>query len=143
MAQETYLVAYDGEQRGAAEYAAAHARKTGAKLYVLHVLEWSPYSFLTPEELAERHKRRREEMARAETAVIAPILRTLRADGVEVEAEIRYGKVADLVLTIAREQKAAMIFVGRSNTASVSERVFGSVPMALAQAAPVPTVVVP
>ncbi len=143
MAQETYLVAYDGEQRRAVEYAAAHAKQTGARLHLLYVLVWSPYSFLTPEELAERHKRRREEMARAETAVIAPIVEALRADGVEVEAEIRYGKVARLILTAAREQQATMIFVGRSKTTSVSERVLGSVPMALAQAAPVPTVVVP
>ena len=35
-----------------------------------------------------------------------------------------------------------MIFVGRAGT-SMAERVFGSVPIGLAQIAPVPTVIVP
>jgi nucleotide-binding universal stress UspA family protein len=36
-----------------------------------------------------------------------------------------------------------MIFVGRAGSQSMAARVFGSVPIGLAQVAPVPTVIVP
>ena len=58
-----FVVGYDGseESRRAVDFAASQAKTSGAGLVVAHVLEWSPYSFLTPEELAERHKRREED----------------------------------------------------------------------------------
>ena len=60
-----YLVAYDGSptSRRTAEFAAERAKLANAHLHIVHVLEWSPYSFLTQEELAERHQRRTEELA--------------------------------------------------------------------------------
>ena len=74
-----YVVACDGSAASerALAYAIDHARRDGASLLVAHVLEWSPYSFLTPEELEERHKRRGEELARAKTALIDPILESI------------------------------------------------------------------
>ena len=58
-------------------------------------LEWSPYSFLTPTELEERHKRRNEELARAKSALMDPVVKKLSDSGVEsVETEIKYGHIA-------------------------------------------------
>ncbi|MEM7505483.1 MAG: universal stress protein [Pseudomonadota bacterium] len=142
MPGQLFLVAYDGEDGGVVSYAADHAKTMGASLHVLHVLEWSPYSFLTPEELAERHKRRTEELARANDIVMAPILKSLNGTGVEVSSDIRYGNVVDLIIGTAKDKEADMIFVGRSGN-SLADRVFGSVPIGLAQAAPVATVIVP
>ena len=55
------MVAVDCSECGgrAIEYAAKHARESGARLYVTHIIEWSQYSFSTVQENAERHKRRR------------------------------------------------------------------------------------
>ena len=144
MPEETYVVAYEGDERhGTLDYATAQAAKSGAALHILHVLEWSPYSFLTAEELDQRHKRRREEMQRAETAIIAPALDRARAAGVPAEGEIRYGQVVEIVVETAEKIGASMIFVGRAGGNALGARIFGSVPLGLAQLAPVPTVIVP
>lgn len=142
MVKPVFIVAYGGEDRAVVDLAARHARKEGAKLHLVHVLEWSPYSFLTPQELEERHARRKKELARAQEAVMDPVLSDLRATGVEADGEILYGSTVELVLQVTREQNATLIFVGRSES-TLGARVFGSVSIGLAQAAPVPTVIVP
>lgn len=142
LSKPVFIVAYGGDDRNVVNVAATHARKEGARLHLVHVLEWSPYSFLTPQELEERHARRKKELARAQEAVMEPVLGDLRASGVEADGEILYGSTVELVLQVAREQNAALIFVGRSE-ATLSARVFGSVTIGLAQSAPVPTVIVP
>lgn len=142
---DIYVAAYDGSEaaRRAVSLALAQASVTGARLLVVHVLEWSPYSFLTQEELAERHKRRNEELARADQAVIKPLTQELREGGVDVETIIRYGHVADTLCEIATTRGAAQIFIGRTGTSSLMERLFGSVAGSLAQIAPVPCTIVP
>ena len=42
----------------AIDYAAVWANAVAAPLVVVHVIEWSPYSFNTPMENEERHRRR-------------------------------------------------------------------------------------
>lgn len=141
---EIHVVAYEGEHgRSVLDYAVARAKRDGAKLLIVHILEWSPYQFLTREELAERHKRRREELSRAEAAVIAPALAAARAAGVEAESALRYGNVVDLVVEIAKDAGASLIFVGRSGASGFGARIFGSVPIGVAQISPIPTVIVP
>lgn len=90
------LVCYDDSEasRRALTFAAAHSSAIGATLVVAHVLEWSPYSFLTPNELEEWHKRRTEELARAESALIAPVVKDLAGRGLTIETELKYGRVA-------------------------------------------------
>lgn len=143
MSNELYVVGYEGGDRTVVDYAAKRARKAGAKLHIVHILEWSPYSFLTPEEIEERHKRRNEELVRAREVLLDPLIRELAAEGVQADGELRFGSVVDLLAEIAEETKAEMIFVGRAGASSLSARVFGSVPIGLAQAAPVPVVIVP
>ena len=82
-------------------------------------------------------------MTRAHALVMDPVLKDLSTMGVKADGEIRYGSVVDLLIEIASAQKAEMIFVGRSSASTISTRVFGSVPIGLAQAAPVPVVIVP
>lgn len=145
MSSETFVVAYEGKDGddGLLDYAIERARKDGASLLIVHILEWSPYKFLTPQELEERHGRRKEELARAQSAIIDPALAKVKAAGIEATGKLRYGSVVELIAEIAKEAGAAMIFVGRSGSSSVAARVFGSVPIGLAQIAPVPTVIVP
>ena len=145
MSQETFLVAYDDDvsDTGVLDCAIARAQKSGAKLMIVHVLEWSPYSFLSQEELAERHKRRNEELDRAREHVIAPALERAREAGVEADGATKHGSVAELIVRAARDHRATFIFVGRSGAGEARARIFGSVPLAIAQIADVPTVIVP
>ena len=142
---DKFVVGYDGSEpaRRALEFAAARAQAQGGKIVLAHVLEWSPYSFLTPTELEERHKRRREEMARAEEAVLAPVVAELTDRGVPVESVIRYGNIAEILGKIASETGAVQIIVGREGHSALEARIFGSVAGTLVQTAPVPCTIVP
>jgi nucleotide-binding universal stress UspA family protein len=141
MEQEVFLVAYDGRDQHPVDFAVGRALMANARLVIVHVLEWSPYSFLTTAELAERHKTRQQELERAEESLMNPILAKVRAGGATAEGELRYGDVVDLICGLAKEKGAAMIFVGRSS--SLSTRVFGSVASGVAQCAAIPVVFVP
>ena len=140
-----YIVACDGSPASerAVAFAVDHARSNGGSVLVAHVLEWSPYSFLTPEELEERHKRRGEELARAKTALVDPILASVSADDVDVDSVIKYGHVAETLSDIATETGATQLVIGRTGQSSLKVRVFGSVASTLAQIAPIPCTIVP
>lgn len=144
---EIYLVGHDGRAGGtrAAEFALQRAKlcRGGVELRVAFVIEWSPYSFLTPEELAERHREKENELRRAFSAVIEPLLVKIRAAGVTVEGIARHGHAAQILCELARELPAVQIFVGRHGDSELHARVFGSVPGTLVQISPVPVTVVP
>ncbi|MFB9148458.1 universal stress protein [Roseovarius ramblicola] len=142
---DKFVVGYDGSvaARRALEFAVSRARAQGGTIVLAHVLEWSPYSFLTPSELEERHMRRREEMARAEKAVLAPVVAEVTDSGVPVESVIRYGNIAEILGKIATEKGAVQIVVGREGYSALEARIFGSVAGTLVQTAPVPCTIVP
>ena len=49
MSKEIFVVAYEGaDDSTLLNYAIERARKEDATLHIVHVLEWSPYTFLTP-----------------------------------------------------------------------------------------------
>lgn len=141
MAQDVFVVGFDGTDLDPVDFAIERAAKAGAHLLIAHVLEWSPYSFLTTQELSERHKAREQEMTRAREVVLKPMIEKAQAAGVTAAGEVRYGHVADILCAIARDKAATMIFVGRSS--SLSQRVFGSATSGVVQCASVPVVIVP
>lgn len=142
---DTIVVACDGSEASGRAMAFAHARakQQNAHLLVVHVLEWSPYSFLTQEEIAERHGRRKEELARAETAIIAPIIAQYAGQGVEITTAMKYGHVVETLVEVAEKAGATEIISGRTGNSGVMSRVFGSVAGTLAQVSPVPCTIVP
>lgn len=142
---DIYIVAYDGSETSqrTAQFAAGRAQLAQAQLHFVHVLEWSPYSFLTQEELAERHQRRTQELERATHSILEPIVQALSAAGHTVSAEVRYGNVAKTIHEIATEKAAKVIYVAKSNDTGFASRLLGNVPSTLIQIATVPVVVVP
>lgn len=142
---KSIVVGYDGSAsaKRALDFAVSRAKDQGAAIVIAHVLEWSPYSFLTPTELEERHKRRQEELNRAETAVIAPILKEVQDSGVTVTTEIKYGHIVETLCKMAVDNDASQVVVGRTGHSALATRLFGSVAGSLAQAAPVPVTIVP
>jgi nucleotide-binding universal stress UspA family protein len=140
-----YVVAFDGSPAAqrAVDYAVERSKTSGASILIAHVLEWSPYSFLTPEEVAERHMRRTEELARAKSAIVEPVVASLKGKGVSVASDMRYGNVPDTLVAIAQETGAAQIIIGRTGQSTIVARLFGSVAGTLAQMSPVPVTIVP
>jgi nucleotide-binding universal stress UspA family protein len=139
------MVAVDCSECGdrAIEYAAEHARKSNARLYVAHIIEWSQFSFSTVEENALRHKRREEELHRAYSEVIDPIVNRLKSEGLDVEGLVRHGHVADTLNTLAAENGVTNIILGRQGTSMLKSHVFGSVGSRLVQVADCAVTVVP
>jgi nucleotide-binding universal stress UspA family protein len=139
------LVGIDGSEasRRAAEFAATRARAGRARLVAAYVIEWSPYTFNTPEENEQRHKRREEEIERARTQVLDPLVATLRSSGLEVEGVVRHGHAAQVLSDLAVEHGAAQIFIGRRGISKIAALLFGSVAGSLVQVSPVPVTVVP
>ena len=94
------------------------------------------------EELAERHKRREEELDRA-GATVQPVLDELKKAGVDASHEVRHGNAADLLCQIAKEKDATQIIIGRTGDSELAQRLLGGLVITLAQIAPVPVTIVP
>ncbi|WP_405403975.1 universal stress protein [Paracoccus sp. Ld10] len=139
------VVGFDGSDASirALDFAISRAQAQGDNILIAHVLEWSPYSFLTPSEVEERHRRRKEELQRAEAAILTPMVRRVEDAGIPCATTLRYGHIAETLCRIAKDESAAMIFIGRMGDSGFASRIFGSVAATLAQVAPVPVVIVP
>jgi nucleotide-binding universal stress UspA family protein len=125
------------------DYGCNLARLIGdCELVVVYIIEWSPYSFQTPEENAERHKRREEEISTAKERIVAPAVERISSGGLSATGVVRHGNVADALIAIAKEQKADQIIVARSRERSLSKRIFGGSTANLVMEASLPVTVV-
>ena len=139
------VVGLDGSEAGnrAVSYATNLASLIGdCELIIVYVIEWSPYSFQTPEENAERHKRREEEIGAALSRVVTPAVEAVKKDGCAARGMVKHGHVADLLDKIAVVEGAAQIVIGRSSEGGIVQRVFGTSTANLVMSASVPVTVV-
>lgn len=141
----TLVVGLDGH--GSGERALSHAQHLAeligdCELIVAYIVEWSPYSFQTPEENAERHKRREEEISTAMERVVDPALSKLKAAGLKASGIVRHGDVANALNAISEEMNANQIVVSRSSEGGFTKRIFGSATSNLVMSASVPVTVV-
>lgn len=129
--------------RRAALFAAAQAKRSGSELTLAYVVEWSPYTIYTHEELEVRHKERDAEIERASSRILKPLAAELETSGVTVDTVVRHGHVSRVLIELARELGASQIIVGRRGRSRLAEIVFGSTASNLVQASPVPVTVIP
>jgi len=139
------IVGLDGHSSG--DRALAHARKQAellgkCELVVLYVIEWSPFSFQTAEENAQRAKRREEEISLAKERVVDPAVADLKSGGLTVTGRVQHGDVADTINRVAKDEKADLIVVGRASDGGFGKRIFGSSTSNLVMSAVVPVTVV-
>ncbi len=139
------LIGLDGSGSGdrALAYASGLAKLIGeCQLVVCYVIEWSPYTFQTPEENEERHKRREEEIAVAKARVVEPAVVRLAAEGFDAVPVVRHGDVADTLIRTATDMGCDQIVVARSSDAGFVQRLLGTSTANLVMTAPVPVTVV-
>ena len=136
------VVASPGSE-GALKAAITVAKSSGTELVLVHIIEWSPFSFHTPDELAERHKRREEELDRAKEALLSPAEAAASAAGVAFESIVRHGNPAEMLADIAEEAGVIQMYVGRTGGSKTQRLLFGSVASSLIQISTVPVTVVP
>ncbi|MEE4189703.1 MAG: universal stress protein [Roseobacter sp.] len=139
------VIGLDGQSSGekALEFAKGIAAKTDdCELLVVYVIEWSPFSFQTAEENAQRHKRREEEISIATERVLNPAVTALTEAGISARAIVRHGDVADTIDSIAHEEGANQIIIARASAGGLTSRLFGSSTANLVMNARVPVTVV-
>lgn len=139
------VVGLDGH--GSGERAVAYAKNLAdligdCELLIVYVVEWSPYSFQTAEENAQRHKRREEEISTAMQRVVDPAVGKLSDAGVKARGIVRHGDVASILMAISEEEGASQIIVSRSSEGGFTKRIFGSATSNLVMHASVPVTVV-
>ena len=139
------LVALDGSEGGKRAVAAAveQAKETNAGLILVYVIDWSPYSFNTPQELEERHQRRESEIKRAQELILQPAVDALADSGLSIESIVHHGKIAQTLVSLAKKNNVSQIYIGRLGESKLHSMIFGSVTAALVQTAEVPVTVVP
>jgi len=141
----TLLVGLDGEGSGhrAVAFASRMASQIkDAEILVVYVIEWSPFSFQTAEENAERHKRREEEISMAQERVVTPAVEQLVNNNIKARGIVKHGDVAATLNAVAVENKADQIIVSRSSEGGFAKRIFGSATANLVMSASVPVTVV-
>lgn len=141
----TLVVGLDGEGSGdrALAYGSRLAGLIGdAEILIVYVIEWSPFSFQTAEENAERHKRREEEISMAMDRVVTPAVASLNAKNLKATGIVKHGDVATTLNAVAVEHNAGQIIVSRSSEGGFAKRVFGSSTANLVMSASVPVTVV-
>ncbi len=146
MSATTLVVGLDGSAAGerALDFAKRQARAMeSGRIVICYVIEWSPYSFQTPEENEQRHARREEEIGLARERVLDPAVEATRGEGFEVEGVVRHGDAAEILDRLAGERGAAQIVVGRVGQRGLKDRIFGGVSGRLIAAADVPVTIIP
>ncbi len=140
-----FLVGIDGSECGdrALDAARAHAASADAELLVCYVISWSPFTFSTAQENAERHRRREEELSVARTKILEPRLESLGKAGVQARGLARHGHPAKTLTALADEHEVDMVIIGRSGDSPMKTRFFGGTAAALVQTASCPVLVVP
>ena len=139
------VIGLDGH--GSGERALAHAKKQAeligdCELILVFVIEWSPFSFQTAEENAQRHKKREEEIATASERVVDPAVASIKQANLSARGIVRHGDVADTINRVATEEEADQIVVGRSSEGGFASRIFGGATSNLVMSASVPVTVV-
>jgi len=143
---EVLLVGVDGSPSSAraAEFAAARATAAeGGHIVVAHVIDWSPFSPTTAEDNERRHVTRQQEIDKAQSEIVAPIVDRLQTGGCDVSTAVRHGHPAQTLVDLAAEHDAAHLIIGRTGESLLKARIFGSLPMSLVQISPIPVTVVP
>lgn len=127
----------------ALDYAAGRAEESKLQLIVAHVIDWSPFSFNTAQENAERHKRREDELDRAHKEIVDPLVSELRERGIFARGVVRHGHPSETLSAIGVEFGVTNIIIGKTGSSRIKAQLFGSVANTLVQVSKLPVTVVP
>ena len=139
------VIGLDGTDTGERALAFAKdlaSRMDACELLAIYVIEWSPFTFQTAEENAQRHKRREEEIALATSRIVEPAVASLKDAGFSASGIVRHGDVAETLNKLTTEHGGSQIIVGRASSDGFTTRIFGSSTQNLVMHADVPVTVV-
>ena len=124
------------------KYAVRFARKFGAKLVVLHVVDVTPT--LGADGLGVFELTRYTEVAQAEAERKMPMfLRWMKSTGVKFESKVVQGRSADAICVAAKKHHADLIITATHGRTGLSHVLVGSTAEVVVRYAPCPVLVVP
>lgn len=139
------LVAVDGSEgsRRAVDQAIEIAVSMDACVTLVHVIDWSDYTFINVIEIEERTKMRRREEKNARENILEPFAKIIAEAGVDVSIDLRFGHPARTLTKLADEIDARMIVAGTRGSSDIKSLVLGSLSHGLLQMAKKPLLLVP
>lgn len=142
----TYLVGFDGgelSERAADLAVSKISDRGGGNLILVYVIDWSEFEVMSIEELAVRHSQHMEQLESAKGDIIAPAEKKLARDGVNIMSFVQVGHAAEVITSLAEEQRVDQIFIGHKSKGLMAKLGLGSVAYSILQKSKVPVTVVP
>lgn len=138
-------VAVDGSEcsRRAVEEAIQLAQAFDAMIHLIHIVDWSDYSFINVIEVEDRTRMRTKEEKNARENILQPLSKLVRDADIKVENTLRFGHPAKTVKKFADEYDSKMVVVGTKGRSDLSNLILGSFSHALVQMADRPILLVP
>jgi nucleotide-binding universal stress UspA family protein len=132
---------FSDHARQALEYAKELARRLGATLHLIHVVEpiiypaeWG-YSQIGLTELEQ-------ELTRLAEREIAQLVEALRAEGLTVRGEVLHGRASEQIVRYAQEHGIGLISIGTHGRSGLEHLLFGSTTERVLRKAPCPVLAV-
>ncbi|MBA6297739.1 universal stress protein [Colwellia sp. MB02u-9] len=145
MKKPLYLVAVDGSQWSlrAVERAIDLANKTGAKVMLLMVKDWSYLQPVLLEGTSPIIVDQTAEENDTRAKVLAPLVEKYHNVNVEITTDLIWGDPATVIKEQIKALHANMLFVGRQGRSQIVDILLGSVANKLAHHVGIPIVLVP
>lgn len=133
---------FSGNALKAAQYAAEIANKTGASIYLLHVIEPVTDSIRQPYPL---HERLQEEIANNRLKELGALQKTIAQlyPGIKTETELAKGTITTSILDFAENNQVDLIVMGTKGATGLKEKFIGSVAAGTIGRTKIPVLAVP
>ena len=145
MKKHLYFVAVDGSEwsERAADKAVSLANKTGAKVCLFCVMNWSGFQPVGMGEAINRPLEKVEEERITKEEILDPLMKKYSDSSVDVSCDYTWGHPVEVIHQEVKDRHAEMVFAGRRGRSRVADLMLGSVSNSLAHAIGVPLVLVP
>jgi nucleotide-binding universal stress UspA family protein len=139
------MVGIDGSEfsQRAVERAIYFAEKSGDRVKLVYVLNWSAVQPLVCGNIAPPMSTKEEEEYRIEQNLIKPLLQKYNHLNVQLDSEYIWGDPAEVLQKKVKDEHANMLFVGRRGRSALIDAILGSVTNKLAHSVGIPIVLVP
>ena len=136
------LIATDGSETAneAADFGLEMVGCSGAKVYVIYVIETTPYRSVPLDQIWSKEVL--EEVEKAGYEATSYVEKIAKAAGMEIESRVLKGDPAEKIVSFAEDNNIDMIIIGSLGKGGYERLVMGSVSEKVVRHAKVPVLVV-
>ncbi len=123
----------------AVSYAKEFAAVSGASIFLLHIVEPVP---MPPVDTSLNYMEMEEVLEKAAKEDLLALIKSMKAEGSNVEGTMEIGKAADIILEKAAELNANFIIMGSHGRKGLNRLIMGSVADAVIRRSDCPVLIV-